>query len=131
LYDIGANPQQPSAWSVNQSPCRLGGDDDLAVSSCEINIAVKPRAARHLTQPRPRGHAFAKRDIAAIINLMPRHDPDIGLILLRRGERQPVRSRNILNPAHPHRIIDMAEFVNVGGGGGDGEGVGGRHRVAI
>jgi len=58
---------------------------------------------------------------------MPRHDPDVSLILLRRRKRKPMRGRNILNPPHPHRIIDMAEFINVSRGGGDGEGEGGGH----
>jgi hypothetical protein len=32
-----------------------------------------------------------------------------------------MRSRHILYPPHPHRIVDMAEFVDVSGGGDEGE----------
>jgi hypothetical protein len=35
-----------------------------------------------------------------------------------------MRSRHILYPPHPNRIVDMAEFVDVIGDGGEGEGVG-------
>ncbi len=41
-----------------------------------------------------------------------------------RGSGRPMRRRHILYPPHPHRIVDMAKLVDVGGGWGEvlGEG---------
>ena len=38
------------------------------------------------------------------------------------SHRPPMRRRDILYPADPHGIVDMAEFVNVRSCAGDGEG---------
>src|SRR3546814_20740364 len=57
---------------------------------------------------------------AAISDLVPRDDPDGRRLLGRRRHRLPMRHRGRLNPFYPHRIVDVAEFVDVGGGRGEG-----------
>ena len=65
------------------------------------------------------GHRLAGADGAQIIDLVPGHDPDIGVDMLGRRDRVPVRGRHVLDPAHPGGIVDVAELVNVLGPRGD------------
>src|SRR3546814_20604495 len=58
--------------------------------------------------------------IAAVIDLVPRHGPDVRCLLVSRRLRLPMRHRERMNPFYPHRIVDVAEFVDVGGGRGEG-----------
>src|SRR3569623_1795971 len=44
------------------------------------------------------------------------------LALLGRRDPLPLRARHLLDPLHPHRIVDVAELVDVGLGRGDGVG---------
>ena len=43
----------------------------------------------------------------------------MALALLGRRNRLPVRRRDILDPAHPDGIVDVAELVGIGLGRGD------------
>ena len=74
---------------------------------------------RRLADPGAPGHRLAGADRAQIIDLVPGHDPDIGLDMLGRRDRVPVRGRHVLDPAHPGGIVDMAELVDVLGLRGD------------
>ena len=56
---------------------------------------------------------------AQIVDLVPGHDPDIGVDMGRRRDRVPVRRRHVLDPAHPGGIVDVAELVDVPGPRGD------------
>jgi hypothetical protein len=57
--------------------------------------------------------AFASR--AQIVDLVPDHDPEIGVVMLPGGDRAPVRDRDLLNPLHPDGIVDVPELVDVFG----------------
>ena len=56
---------------------------------------------------------------AQIVDLVADHDPDIGVDMLGRRDRVPVRGRDVLDPAHPGGIVDVAELVDVLGRRGD------------
>ncbi len=74
-------------------------------------IAGTPRRS---DDPGDRTDLVSRPDIAAIVDLMAQHDRDEPVAILRPRGRQPMRHRRILNPGHPDRIVDMAEFVDVG-----------------
>ena len=79
----------------------------------ELDMAVEPRALGRLADPGASGHRLAGADAAQIVDLVPDHDPDIGVDMRRIGDRRPMRGRHVLDPAHPGRIVDVAELVNV------------------
>src|SRR3546814_18746930 len=91
------------------------------VCSSDLHVAVEARAAGRIGHPGLAGRRLALAQIAAIIDLVPRHDPDVRRLLVRRRHRLPMRHRERLNPFYPHRIVDVAEFVDVGGGRGEGQ----------
>eukprot|EP01137_Pigoraptor_chileana_P006531 Opistho-2@51004 len=80
----------------------------------EFDASRIARATRRSDDPGDRTDLVSRPDIAAIVDLMAQHDRDEPVAILRARGRQPVRHRRILNPRHPDRIIDMAEFVDVG-----------------
>ena len=55
---------------------------------------------------------------AQIIDLVPHHDPEVSVLVRRVGDRIPMRDRDLLDPLHPHRIVDVPELVDVLGPGG-------------
>src|SRR3546814_5777089 len=65
---------------------------------------------------------LAGTERAQIIDLVPHHDPDIGVPMRLRRRGIPMAGRDLLDPLDPHRIVDMAELVDGVGGGGEGEG---------
>src|SRR3569623_874199 len=85
-------------------------------------MPIDPSAWWRLAHPGFGGHCLPRRLIAAIIDLVPSHDPDHRLALLGRRDRLPMRDCDLLDPLHPHRIVDVAELVDVGLGRGDGVG---------
>ena len=81
----------------------------------EFHIPVKPGTFWWITYPCARRHGFTNTDIARIVDLVPNHDPDPFGNMLGCGNRIPVRCRHVLHPAHPDGVVDMAQFVYVGG----------------
>jgi hypothetical protein len=59
--------------------------------------------------------------LASALDLVPRHDPDVRGNLLGAGRGAPVAGRHLLDPAHPHGIVDVPELVNVLGRGGEAQ----------
>src|SRR5689334_17809871 len=82
-------------------------------------MAVEARALGRVADPGAAGHGLAGEDRAQIVNLVADHDPDVAVDMLGRGDGVPVGGGHVLDPAHPDRIVDMAELVNVVGRGGD------------
>src|SRR3546814_5986057 len=98
---------------------------DWSSDVCSSDLmAVELRPLRLVGDPGARGHRLAGAESAQIIDLVPHHDPDIGVLvaLWRRGV--PMRGRNLLNPLDPDGVVDVAELVDGVGGGGEGEGEG-------
>src|SRR3546814_19612315 len=65
--------------------------------------------------------------IAAIINFMSGHYPDIGIDMKGIGHRHPVSGGHILNPFYPHGIVDVPQLINVIVRSRDKQGKGLRH----
>ena len=68
---------------------------------------------RRLADPGPGGDPVAGESGAEIIDLVAHHDPIISVLVRRVGDRFPVRDRDLLDPLHPHRIVDVPELVDV------------------
>ena len=74
-------------------------------------------------------HTLAGADIAAIIDLVPHHDPEERRAILGPRDRVPVGGGHVLDPLHPHGVVDVTERVDVLGERhvGAGEAVGLAH----
>ena len=44
---------------------------------------------------------------------MPHHDPVISVLVSLLRDRLPMGHRDLLDPLHPHRIVDVPELVDV------------------
>src|SRR3546814_10055703 len=95
--------------------------------SGEFHVPVEAGAARPLRNPGAGGHGFALLHIAAIVDLMPDHDPGIGVQMIRRGVARPMFGRDLLHPLDPDSVVHMAEHVDMFGTGGEVGGVSGGH----
>lgn len=114
--DILGHPQHPSTRTVNDRPCGFRAYLQFAVFAGEGDMPIKARPARPLgINPCPRRDPRALINIAEIIDLVPKDDPEIGIDMLSVGGRHPVRGRHILNPSYPDGIIDMPQLVDVAG----------------
>ena len=58
---------------------------------------------------------------AEIIDLMAHHDPIIGLLVGCRRDVVPMGDRDLLDPLHPDRIVDVPELVDVLGASGESQ----------
>src|SRR3546814_9720485 len=92
---------------------------DWSSDVCSSDLRFRDPGAR--CYPLPRIH------IAAIINFMPGHYPDIGIDMKGIGHRHPVSGGHILNPFYPHGIVDVPQLINVIVRSRDGQGKGLRH----
>ncbi len=104
---------QSASRFINHRPSRICPHNDLARGINKIHTPVKLRTLWLAFNPSVSGNALPGSDIAAVINLVPRHDPEIGGDMFRRGNSLPMRCRHILNPPHPDSIVDVAKLVNV------------------
>ena len=85
----------------------------FAVLADEFHVPVEPRALGRLADPGPRDDPVALEGGAEIVDLVPHDDPEISVLVLRVGDAAPMRHRDLLDPLHPHRIVDVAELVDV------------------
>ena len=76
-------------------------------------MAVEARAFRSIADPGSPDQAVAFIGGAQIIDLVPDHDPEVGVVVGRVADGMPVRHRDRLNPLHPDGIVDVAELVDV------------------
>ena len=69
---------------------------------------------RRLADPGPADQPVAVEGRAQIIDLVPDHDPEIGVVMRRVGRREcQCATAIVLDPLHPDRIVDVAELVDV------------------
>ena len=125
------NAGQPPRFCINHRPGCIRPHDHLALGINKIDPPVKLCTLGFALDPTAGRDAFARRNIAAVVNLVPRHDPMISRDMFRRGNRLPMRRRHFLNPPDPDGIVDMAKRVNVGRGGGEIADEGGQCRPSI
>ena len=76
---------------------------------------------RRFADPGPSDDSVALAGGAQIIDLVAHHDPMICVLVRRIGDAVPMRHRDLLDPLHPHRIVDVPELVDVLGSGGEGQ----------
>jgi len=50
---------------------------------------------------------------AEVIDLVQHDDPEVGIFVRRVGDRIPVGDGDVLDPLHPHRIVDVPQLVDV------------------
>ena len=129
--NLWPDADQPPRFGINHRPGCIRPHDHLALGINKIDPPVKLRTLGFALNPTAGRDAFTRRNIAAIVNLVPRHDPMISRDMFRRGNRLPMRRRHVLNPPHPDGIVDMAKRVDVRGGCGQGSGEGGQCRPSI
>ena len=120
LYDQAQYDEEVLAWDAKHAHKNYfqrhwaRADPRLAVGAGELDEPVEARAPRSLADPGPAGHRLPRKHGAQIVDLVANDDPDIGVDMRRIGGRPPMLGRHVLDPAHPHRIVDMAELVGVG-----------------
>src|SRR5690606_29188206 len=114
--------------AVDHRPGGLRPHDRLAVRIAEREMSVEPRAGGTLADFGDAFDAVALADVAAVIDLVPRHDPGVSLDMRRIGVAHPVRGGEVLHPPYPDRVVDVPVLVDVLGRRGEGQGEGVAHR---
>ena len=82
---------------------------------CPVNSTRRSKRAPFGASPthvRPM-HPITFKGGAQIIDLMPSHDPEIGLVVRRISDCMPMRDGDGLYPLDPDRIVDVTELVDV------------------
>lgn len=99
--------------AVEHRPGRASRHNHFACRIAEIDPAIGLGAFGRAINPGLSGHAFARRDITAIIDLVPDHDPEVLRIVFWPCSGVPMRGGDILHPLHPDSVVDMPELINV------------------
>ena len=104
---------QFSGFSIYHRPVRQRGDDCPAIAVMEFGTS-------HITGPtwRPANpcdgtNLIAFTHVTTIIDLVPKDYSDKTIAILWSRSHEPVRHRGFLNPNHPHRIVHMAELIDI------------------
>ena len=87
------------------------------LTPASADMTVEAGAFRCIADPGPGKQAVAVEGRAQIVDLVPDHDPEVGVVMRRVADGVPVRHGDRLDPLHPDRIIDVAELVDVLGSG--------------
>src|SRR5690606_821942 len=95
---VRRHAQDPPGVAVDHGPGGFGPNQRLAAAIDESEMAVEPRAARSLADLCRSLDAVALADVAAVVDLVPGHDPGIGVDMRRIGIAHPVRGGEILHP---------------------------------
>src|SRR6185437_3270034 len=118
-YDFGGYAHRPPERLVDNRPLGLRADASLAIGAEEFREPIASGALRTLADPGAGSDAVAFVRRAEVIDLVPHDDPVISASVRGPGDRIPVRDRHLLDPLHPHRIVDVAELVDVLRAGGE------------
>src|SRR5947209_2640557 len=113
------NADWPPKRLVDDRPVGARADADLAVRRRELDVTVEAGAARRLTDPGAGGDPLTLKGRAQIVDLVPHYDPVILILVRRIGDRIPMRDGDLLDPLHPHRIVDVPQLVDVLRPGGE------------
>ena len=90
----------------------------LAIAAALLLVAVLALHAQ--SRAAAGGDPVTLKGGAQIIDLMADHDPVVRVLVLRIRYRIPMRDRHLLDPLHPHRIVDMPQLVDVLGKSSEG-----------
>src|SRR5579864_506453 len=116
-YDFSWHSDRPPERLVDNRPLSSCANANFPVSAGELDEAIGPGALRLVANEGSGSDQIAHVSRAQIIDLMPHHDPMIGLLQIFPSDCFPMRDRHLLDPLHPDRIVDMAELVDVLGSG--------------
>src|SRR5207342_2022036 len=84
-YDFRWHADGAAQRFVDNRPLRPGANANFPVRAGEFHQPVKPRALRRVADPGSSSDAVARISGAKVIDLMPYHDPEVGVVMFGVG----------------------------------------------